>query len=182
MSLEEWTTKRAIRDRADILHSLPLMKDVPSFQNPLYNGPSTVNDPLYLGRGQLDRLSYLRTDRTLEVPPEALKVWQDGISDTGPARLSFASFQQLMSTVGIPDGHDELFFGRRLVLEPGGTHNSRTNVATGSWTTSLDSTTSTNSILQVQSQQRLPTSFDPPTSNNLPASPDIEWILGWSPE
>ncbi|CZR58804.1 uncharacterized protein PAC_08696 [Phialocephala subalpina] len=173
MSLEEWTAKRVIR--TDVRYSVPLMKDAPSFSNALYNPSDTITDPLYLARGQLDKLSYVRIDRTLEVPPEAL---EELPNSTGTTRLCFLSFQKLMNAFGISKGHDQLFFGRRLVLEGGATCGSQVDTTTPR-TPSLDNTTSANPTPQTATQPTPPTLFDLPRER---AASDLEWSPGWSPD
>lgn len=71
------------------------------------------DDNLYLAYGLLERDSYLRIDKTAEVPKKSVHpyVWKKIERTSGPSRLTFESYSNLMDLHELPGDRRSSYFG-----------------------------------------------------------------------
>lgn len=98
-------------------HSLPLMPKPPSDAAPstvAYRNPRSRYPTLYLGEGGFERDSYVRLDKTMELPAVAIREFlnRDKSVPETPARLSFDSYVELMQQLSREENSEELYFGK----------------------------------------------------------------------
>ncbi|KUJ13984.1 uncharacterized protein LY89DRAFT_736986 [Mollisia scopiformis] len=112
--LEEWLVSRRLRN--DMHHSLA-MSTLPSSE-PILLESITLPDEtrkyrtLYLGRGELQKQAYVRTETILRVPASQLQPYFSSPTNEITPRLSLASFLLLLTKTGNTEDPYFLLFGR----------------------------------------------------------------------
>lgn len=112
--LEEWLVSRRLRN--DMHHSLAMSTLLSSEPIPLES--ITLPDEtrkyrtLYLGRGELQKQAYVRTEMILRVPASQLRPYFSSPTNKITPRLSLASFLLLLTKTGHTEDPYFLIFGR----------------------------------------------------------------------
>ncbi|KUJ13986.1 uncharacterized protein LY89DRAFT_672255 [Mollisia scopiformis] len=105
LSTDNWSLSQS--KRSNLRNSFALR------EQRLENTNKTSEQTFYLGRGRVDRDSYIRVDKVLFLTETSLKIYHynGGVTPDEPPRLCFQSFKRLMEVLRLPGNRAELYFG-----------------------------------------------------------------------